>query len=124
MPKISLVVRCIRNFEYRTVKNLVLHDIDTSCTVRELKQICLERIQTDETFARFRTVSFDTVKKYTTFQGYKPNNLIINIDNDDEWILKDDTTLADARLESEGEVSFFNRTDYLKYKENPIIKWE
>lgn len=40
-------------------------------TVRELKQLCLERIQTDEAFARFRTVSFDTIKKYTTFQGYK-----------------------------------------------------
>lgn len=28
----------------------------------------------------------------------QPNNLIINLENDDEWILKDDTTLAGAGL--------------------------
>ncbi len=28
--QVTLTVRVIRNFEYRTVKNLVLHDLDTS----------------------------------------------------------------------------------------------
>lgn len=91
---ISIVVRLIRNFEYRTVKNLVMRDVPTSAptsfyiapplrfispamTIRELKHVCLERVKTDETFARFRAVSFDTIKKYTTFQGFKVR--IINI---------------------------------------------
>lgn len=37
---------------------------------------------------------------------WQPNNLIINLENDDEWILKDEATLASASL---GVFSYYDR---------------
>lgn len=37
----------------------------------------------------YRTVTFDTLKIYTKAHGSKTMNLVINFENDDEWILSD-----------------------------------
>lgn len=39
----TLTIRCIKNFEYRTCKNLVLQHVNLeTCTVGDLKKIVME----------------------------------------------------------------------------------
>ena len=40
--RVTLTVRLIKSFEYRTTKNVVLKDVDTSMTVKELKDLVRE----------------------------------------------------------------------------------
>ncbi|GAW01965.1 cytoplasmic protein [Lentinula edodes] len=70
----------------------------------------------------YRNVQLDTLKLYTQAHGAKTTNLIINLDHD-EWILADDSTLADAGFENETEVSFFNRDLYEQFKQDPETTW-
>ncbi|KAF9935961.1 hypothetical protein BGZ65_002846 [Modicella reniformis] len=70
----TLTIRVIKSFEYRTAKNLVLHNIDlTASTVAQLKEQIIE----------------NTLKLYTKAHGAKTMNLIINLDHDEDWILDD-----------------------------------
>ncbi|EPX70824.1 uncharacterized protein SOCG_04133 [Schizosaccharomyces octosporus yFS286] len=120
----TLTVRVIRNFEYRTLKNVVFHDIDLSTTtVGQLKKIIQDRIQTDSALKIYRTTQFDTLKIYVKAQQHKTQNLAINLDHDD-WILTDDhQTLAFSGIENETELSYFNLQAYRAYQANPVQKW-
>ncbi|CAG8460704.1 158_t:CDS:2 [Scutellospora calospora] len=121
----TITIRIIKNFEYRTVKNLVLRNINLeTTTVGELKNIIREKINETSAFKPFRNVNYDTLKLYTKAHGSKTQNLIINLDNDD-WILNDETTLISCNIENETELSFFNREAYEVYKTHPdVMKWE
>ncbi|BEI82579.1 hypothetical protein CcaverHIS002_0304470 [Cutaneotrichosporon cavernicola] len=120
-----LTVRIIKNFPFRTAKNLVLRDVDlTTTTVGQLMDRCRDAIKSQVGFKHYRTVALDTIKKYTVAHGHKSQNLIINLDND-EWILSDlDQTLADAGCENETELSFFNRQAYDEFKAHPETRWD
>ncbi|WBW74366.1 DUF2340, C2orf76-like protein [Schizosaccharomyces osmophilus] len=119
-----ITIRVIRNFEYRTLKNVVFHDIDLSTTtVGQLKKIIQNRIQTDSALKIYRTTHFDTLKIYVKAQQHKTQNLAINLDHDD-WILTDDhQTLAFSGIENETELSYFNLEAYRVYQANPVQKW-
>ncbi|KAI7899773.1 uncharacterized protein BX663DRAFT_532713 [Cokeromyces recurvatus] len=106
----TLTIRCIKNFEYRTCKNLVLQHVNLeTSTVGDLKKLVLE----------------NTLKVYTVAHGHKTMNLIINIEDDDKLILSDeDAVLAWQGIENETELSFFNMADYLEFKKHPdVMKW-
>ncbi|EPY51989.1 eukaryotic protein [Schizosaccharomyces cryophilus OY26] len=120
----TLTVRIIRNFEYRTLKNVVFHGIDlATTTVGQLKKIIQDRIQTDPALKIYRTTKFDTLKIYVKAQQHKTQNLAINLDHDD-WVLTDDhQTLAFCGIENETELSYFNLDAYRAYQENPVQKW-
>jgi len=122
---ISITVRIIRSFEYRTLRQFILKCLDeTTITVAKIKELITNEIQTNPLFGPWRHFNFDTLKIYRKSQGTKPNNLIINMDKDDEWIINNDNkTLAEIGLEHEDEISFFNRSDYEKYKVHPDVKW-
>jgi len=121
---ILITVRVVRSFEYRTVRQFILRNLNATLTVAKLKELIINEIQTDVHFTPWRHFTFDTLKIYRKSQGTKPNNLIINMDKDDEWILNNDKkTVHEVGLENEDEVSFFNRSDYEKYKLHPEVKW-
>jgi len=41
--KITITVRLIKSFEYRTFKNLILHDVDpTTMTCGQLKELAIQ----------------------------------------------------------------------------------
>ncbi|EIE75755.1 hypothetical protein RO3G_00459 [Rhizopus delemar RA 99-880] len=106
----TITVRCIKNFEYRTCKNLVLQHVNLeTSTVGDLKKLVLE----------------NTLKVYTVAHGHKTMNLIINIEDDDKLILSDDSAvLAWQGIENETELSFFHMEDYQQFKDHPdTIKW-
>ncbi|CAB16364.1 hypothetical protein POMI540_0786 [Schizosaccharomyces pombe] len=124
MTGATLTVRVIRNFEYRTLKNVVFHDIDlATTTVDQFKKIIDERIQTDPSLKIYRTTHFDTLKIYVKAQQHKTQNLAINLDHDD-WILNDGAkTLSLCGIENETELSYFELAAYKAYQANPVQKW-
>ncbi|KYR02442.1 hypothetical protein DLAC_01281 [Tieghemostelium lacteum] len=120
-PKL-LIIRVIKSMEYRTIKNLILKDIDLNIKVSELKDIITKTLQTAPGFAPFRTKPFDTLKIFFIPHKQKPNNLTINLDND-HYFLKDDATLAESGVVYETEISYFIMSEYETYKQNPQVKW-
>jgi len=121
----TITLRVIKSFEYRTEKSLVLHKLNLeTTTVGELKNNARRAVQTGSGWKPYRNVHLDTLKLYTKAHGAKTTNLIINMDHD-EWIFDDDVrTLAELGTENETEISFFNRTAYEAFKQNPEIRWD
>ncbi|KAF9110017.1 hypothetical protein BGX27_006878 [Mortierella sp. AM989] len=121
----TLTIRVIKSFEYRTSKNLILHNIDlTTTTVGQLRALIIEKVKTTPGWKPYHNVVFDTLKIYTKAHGSKTMNLIINMENDEDWILSnDDDVLISHGIENETEISIFNRELYEAFKKNPDIKW-
>ncbi|GAA5794992.1 hypothetical protein EDC94DRAFT_592210 [Helicostylum pulchrum] len=122
----TLTIRCIKNFEYRTCKNLVLQHVNLeTCTVGDLKKMVVEKIHSQSGWKPYLNVKFDTLKVYTVAHGHKTMNLIINIEDDDKLILADDTAvLAWQGIENETELSFFVMQDYQQFRLHPdTMKW-
>ncbi|KAG0054752.1 hypothetical protein BGZ83_010535 [Gryganskiella cystojenkinii] len=104
----TLTIRVIKSFEYRTSKNLILHNIDlTTTTVGQLKAKIIE----------------NTLKLYTKAHGAKTMNLIINLDHDDWFLDNESDILTSHGIENETEISIFNRALYEAYKQHPDMKW-
>ncbi|RIA97315.1 hypothetical protein C1645_752580 [Glomus cerebriforme] len=122
----TITIRIIKNFEYRTVKNLVLQHVNLETTTfKELKDLVREKINSTPGLKPFRNVNYDTLKLYTKAHGAKTQNLVINIDDDENLIFPDDATLISCGIENETEISFFNREAYEVYKTHPdVIKWD
>lgn len=120
----TITVRVIKSFEYRNLKNLVLHHLDLEkMHPDELLRLCRQQISSTPGWKAFQTVELDTFKLYTKAHGAKTTNLVINLDHD-EWILEDQCkTLSDYGLEHESEISLFNRADYEQFKARPQQKW-
>ncbi|KAF9160548.1 hypothetical protein DFQ26_005395 [Actinomortierella ambigua] len=119
----TLTIRVIKSFEYRTTKNLILHNVDlTTTTAKQLLDLVVEKIKTTSGFKPYLNVQFDTLKLYTKAHGAKTMNLIINMENDD-WILNENDVLANRGVENETEISIFNRALYEEYKKHPEIRW-
>lgn len=55
---ITITVRFIKNFEFRTTKNLVLHDIGTRITIEELQKKSLEKMKDSSGFKPYLNVTF------------------------------------------------------------------
>jgi Uncharacterized conserved protein (DUF2340) len=114
---ITITVRLIKSFTYRTFKNIVLH-VPRSTRVSDLK---LKSIEAAQAFRAFKTHPFDALKLYVKAHGSKTSNLIINLD--DGEILGDEMTLAEYGFESNDEISFFNMKEYMEFKDDPQVKW-
>ncbi|CAZ83481.1 unnamed protein product [Tuber melanosporum] len=129
----TLTIRVIKNFPYRTAKNLVLHNLDlTTLTSGDLKERVRSEILSSTSgggggWKAYKGVvgTLDTLKLYTKAHGTKTNNLIINMEDEgDELIFGDDgRALEGYGCEHETEISFFKLEDYLEFKGNPEEKW-
>ncbi|KAJ3220589.1 hypothetical protein HK099_004162 [Clydaea vesicula] len=123
----TITVRLIKSFEFRTVKNIILKDLNlNTLTLKGLKTLIFEKIKTTSGLKPYLNVNFDTLKIYTKAHGSKTQNLVINFEEDSKLYLKsenDDCNLIDLMIENETELSFFTLSDYEKYKLNPETKW-
>ncbi|KAI9203122.1 uncharacterized protein BJ171DRAFT_510932 [Polychytrium aggregatum] len=119
----TVTVRLIKSFDFRTFKNVVLHDVDLTTTTTELlRQIVEEKIKMLPGMRPYHNHNFDTLKLYTKAHGSKTQNLIINLDHED-WFLDPSKTLLEQSVANETEISYFNRVLYEEYKKNPEVKW-
>ena len=48
--------------------------------------------------------------------GSKTSDTVINCENDDDLMLKENFTLSESGVKNETEISFFKLEDYLEYK--------
>ena len=111
----KITVRFIKNFEYRTIKQMVV-DIDDNMTIKDLKALMLTKI------SKIYLIDYDCLKIYFIPFQFKSQNLVINMEKDDELMLKDEQFVRDKLVE-QCEISFFNYKMYEKFKRNPEIKW-
>lgn len=124
-----LTVRIIKSFPYRNVRNHIIKSINLKETTPEqLFNQVIEIINTTGGLRPYRNVEYDTLKLYTKAHGTKSMNLVVNFENDEEFIIysptvKESKTLYELGVENETEISVFRLEDYLGYKENPEEKW-
>eukprot|EP00741_Cyanophora_paradoxa_P001382 tig00000480_g1337.t1 len=119
---VTVVVRVIKSFEYRTFKNLVLHNVDLGMRVADFRQLVDQKIQTEAGFAPYRNHKSDTLKLHMKAHGAKTSNPVINVGHE-ELVLKETGTLGEQGVEHETELSYFAMSDYEAYKANPQVKW-
>eukprot|EP01112_Ceratiomyxa_fruticulosa_P018359 TRINITY_DN5850_c0_g1_i3.p1 TRINITY_DN5850_c0_g1~~TRINITY_DN5850_c0_g1_i3.p1 ORF type:complete len:123 (-),score=14.13 TRINITY_DN5850_c0_g1_i3:189-557(-) len=119
----TITIRVIKSFEYRTIKPMILRDIDLSMKTSELKEIVDKYIQTQGPFLPYRAHKYDTFKIFHKAHSHKPNNLVINLETDD-GLLDTEKTLAEQGVEHETEISYYLNEDYQRYRQNPEVKWE
>lgn len=125
-----ITIRIIKSFPYRNVKNHIIKDIDLkSTTPKQLLVKVIEVINTTGALRPYRNVAYDTVKIYTKAHGSKSMHLVINFENDEDWVLVSpsvdgtDKSLWELGIQNETELSLFNWADYIEYKANPVEKW-
>eukprot|EP00026_Physarum_polycephalum_P018322 Phypoly_transcript_19867.p1 GENE.Phypoly_transcript_19867~~Phypoly_transcript_19867.p1 ORF type:complete len:128 (+),score=25.70 Phypoly_transcript_19867:168-551(+) len=119
---VTLTIRLIKSFEYKNVKNMILHDVDLNWSLAHLQGVVLGKIQKEAAYLPFRNNKFDTFKIFYKAHANKPNNLTINLDHD-ELILDEKKTLLENGVENETEISFFNLAEYRHFQANPVTKW-
>lgn len=77
-----------------------------------------ELINTTGALRPYRNVEYNSIKIYTKAHGSKSMNLVINFDNDEDWVLVnpsnngDKQSLMDLDIRNETELSLFNWDDY------------
>ena len=120
----TLTVRVIRSFEYRTCRNIVLHNLDLSTlTGKELMAKVLEEL--GRVAKPISTYSYDTLKIYTQPHAAKPNNTAINVGREEELRIHDlSVPLTTYGVQHETELSFFKDSDYQEFLKHPsLVKW-
>jgi hypothetical protein len=117
--QLMLTIRLIRSFEHRNVKNIVLKIDDKNILVKDLKLLINSEIKNGSKHnipPPLRTFNYDTLKiEHVPFKS-KSTDPIINCENDDDLILKDESSVNE--LVNETEISYFLLKDYIHYKEN------
>ncbi|XP_051877467.1 UPF0538 protein C2orf76 homolog isoform X2 [Pristis pectinata] len=71
----------------------------------------------------FKKYTYDTLKIIHQAHGAKTNDLVVSLDNDDQLLLKETSTLKEAGVAHETEMAYFKREDYETYKKNPVMIW-
>ena len=120
----TLVIRLIRSFEHRNIRNVIYHNIDTSHLVSHFISFVLEDIKKRTGLPLpVRTYTYDTMKIQHKAFGAKTSDPVINIHNDEELILCMDKSLLECGVINETEISFFSNADYRLYQKNPQLVW-
>lgn len=122
---VRIVIRLIRSCEYKNIRNIVLReDIDgfelSTTTVKDLMKIILQKLSSGKINPPlpppFKNFNFDCMKIEHQAFGSKTNNTVMNCENDNELILNETSTLQKCGIKNETEISFFNREDYVQYR--------
>ncbi len=118
---ITLTVRLIKSFKCRTFKNLVLHGVSPAQSVAELLATVKAKIPSLP--GPWKQFQADTLKVYVHAHQSKTSTLIINLDKDDELLMRPEDPLSKYGVADETELSFFMLADYLTFKADPTVDW-
>jgi len=122
-----LGVRLIRSFQHRNIRRIVLkvsqEDLQ-GWTTQDLKRILDQKIPSESSLPPpFKKYAFDTFKIEHLAHKAKTSDPVINRENDQELILKEDVSLAESGVQHETELSYFKLEDYEAYKVDPKLAW-
>ncbi|CAF0832016.1 unnamed protein product [Brachionus calyciflorus] len=117
-----LTIRLIRSFHYRNLKNLVIKNVNKNLSIKEFKELVNQEIKKSSVPPPFKTFTYDTLKiEHIPFKA-KSNDPVINCEDDDLLILKDEQILGESpHIVNETEISYFLMKDYLEYKTNKYV---
>ncbi|XP_072903674.1 UPF0538 protein C2orf76 homolog [Hemitrygon akajei] len=122
--KITVTVRLVRSFEYRNFKPVVYHDVNVNQSVKEFLAFLQNDIPSKPGLPPpFKKYTYDTLKIIHQAHGAKTNDLVVSLDNDDQLVLKELSTLKEAGVAQETEMAFFKKEDYETFKKNPVMNW-
>eukprot|EP00088_Acartia_fossae_P057649 TRINITY_DN6726_c0_g2_i1.p1 TRINITY_DN6726_c0_g2~~TRINITY_DN6726_c0_g2_i1.p1 ORF type:complete len:126 (+),score=13.49 TRINITY_DN6726_c0_g2_i1:34-411(+) len=120
----TLVIRVIRSFPHRNIRNIVLKSVPLKTTGDQLLELSKQSVASSTSLPPpFRNYEYDTLKIEHHAHGAKSNDPVINKDDDDKLILKPELSLRDSGVKNETEISLFKMNDYQAYKENSETKW-
>jgi len=119
--KVVLTIYLVKSFEYRTMKTMVLKDIDLDMTASQLKELIDSNIQSQAAFLPYRNATLDTLRIMTKAHGAKPNNIYFI--NEEHQPFQMDKTLRELGVEHETEISHYNAASFAAFKANPQMKW-
>ncbi|XP_002741430.1 UPF0538 protein C2orf76 homolog [Saccoglossus kowalevskii] len=121
---LTLTVRLIRSFQHRNIKPIVLQNVSGTLTAREFMRLIDKEIEVKPGIPPpVRKYKYDTLKILHTAHGFKSNNSVINFEDDEKLILKEDVIIANSGVGHETELSYFKLEDYQAYKSDPVTTW-
>eukprot|EP00112_Aurelia_sp_Birch-Aquarium-sp1_P020062 Seg508.13 transcript_id=Seg508.13/GoldUCD/mRNA.D3Y31 product="UPF0538 protein C2orf76" protein_id=Seg508.13/GoldUCD/D3Y31 len=121
---ISVTVRIIRSFEFRNVKTIVYHEVNTDQKAAEFLDMVKGDLKTRKGIPPpVRNHSYDAMKIQHKAFGSKTSDPVINTENDEKLMISLEKTLAQNDIDNETEISLFNLQEYKIYQSNPQVKW-
>lgn len=121
---VTIVVRLIRSFPHRNIRNITYHNVDVNQSVADfITFVSTDLVNRTTVPPPFRKYPFDTMKIQHRPFGAKTSDPVINTTNDAELMLIPNKTLHEMGVVNETEISFFVLEDYRKYQENPQLVW-
>jgi len=115
---VTLVVRVIRSFPHRNIRNIVLRDVSLEITTDKLLQLAKETVSTSTSLPPpFRRYDYDCMKVEHQAHGSKTSDPVINTEG--EVLELGDVALTSVGIKNETEISLFRRSDYDDYKLGP-----
>ncbi|XP_078408509.1 UPF0538 protein C2orf76 homolog isoform X1 [Cetorhinus maximus] len=122
--KVTVTVRLVRSFEHRNFKPVVYHDVNVNQSVKEFLNFLQNDILSKPGLPPpFKKHTYDALKIIHQAHGAKTNDLVVSLDNDDQLMLKEASTLKEAGVAHETEMACFKKEDYETFKKNPVVIW-
>ncbi|XP_066029268.1 UPF0538 protein C2orf76 homolog [Pocillopora verrucosa] len=120
----TVTMRLIRSFEYRNIKDVVFKDVSLEQTAKDFMDFVVSDIKKrSDVPLPIQTMLTDTMKIQHKAHGAKTSDPVINTENDEMLMLRQDCSLSKNATGHETEISFFKKEDYDRYKANPVLKW-
>lgn len=118
----TIPVRLIRSFEHRNIRHLVMKDISPNKLTVDIKKAILATLRENTSLPPpVRNYGYDTLKIEHQPHKSKSSDPVINTEDDDTLILKDENTLLESQVVNETELSFFKMDDYIQYKKSKLL---
>ncbi|XP_067891235.1 UPF0538 protein C2orf76 homolog isoform X1 [Heterodontus francisci] len=122
--KVTITVRLVRSFEHRNFKPVVYHDVNVDQSVKEFLNFLQNDILSKPGLPPpYKKYTYDTLKIIHQAHGAKSNDLVVSLDNDEQLMLNEASTLKEAGVAHETELACFKKEDYEKFKKNPVMIW-
>uniref|UniRef100_A0A8V0Z8R8 C2orf76 homolog n=1 Tax=Gallus gallus TaxID=9031 RepID=A0A8V0Z8R8_CHICK len=129
----TITVRLVRSFEHRNFRPVVYHGVNLDQTVKQFIAFVQKDVPSRTGLPPpFKTYKYDTMKIIHQAHKSKTGDLVVSLEDDDNLILKEDSTLKAAGVgmrtlilteANETELAFFCEEDYRSYKANPVSAW-
>jgi len=117
---VTLVIRVIRSFPHRNIRNLVLKNVHLNITTEQLLDLAKSSVSSSSSLPPpFRKFAYDCLKIEHQAHGSKTSDPVINTEDDEKLLLKPGITLDQQGVKEETEISLFKKEDYYEYKAGP-----
>lgn len=117
---VTLVIRVIRSFPHRNIRNIVLKNVSLTMTTEQLLERILTEVGSSTSLPPpFRKFGYDSMKIEHQAHGSKTSDPVINTEKDEQLFLVSGVTLEHQGVKNETEISLFKKEDYVDYKQGP-----